>query len=68
MHAIKPSSVNPYGSRPFVSRSSQVLMAHSVSTIKSLSLASFQKFSAFLTLNSSNGRCRFSLCASQCAQ
>ena len=68
MHAIKPSSVKSHGWRPFAPRSLQVLMAHSVSTIISLSLASFHKFVGVLILNSSNGRCLFSLCASQWGQ
>jgi hypothetical protein len=63
VHAIKPSSVKSHGWRPFAPRSLQVLIAHSVSTIVSLSLASFQKFVGFSTMNSSNGRCLFSLCA-----
>jgi hypothetical protein len=68
VYLIKPSSVQFHGWRPFVPRSSPVMIAHSVSTIVSLSLANLQKFVGSLILNSSNGRCRFSLCVSQCGQ
>ncbi len=70
VHAIKPSSFKSHGCLPIVPRSWQVLIASSASeaTIVLLSLASFQKSVGFFTLNSSNSRCWFSLCAWQCAQ
>ena len=65
---LRPSSVSFHGCRSPVPRSSHVLIAQSASTFVSLSLASLKKFVGFSTFTSSNGRCLFALCASQCAQ